>query len=86
MVNLNLCGSCDAGLPMSCTCETVDTVYIATNIERWLKARRDEYGSNVQLYSATEVARWTAIDNLLNEARDALVEGRWPWDRRDDDE
>jgi hypothetical protein len=45
-------------------------------LERWMKERRDEWtGLN---YKGRE---WRAIDTLLDEVREAGVEGYLPWQR-----
>ena len=50
---------------------------IADGIERWIKYRRDDYLQSDQ--------QWGALDSLLDEAREAFVQGWMPWQRMESD-
>lgn len=51
---------------------------VVEGIERWLKARRDEYPRHEH---GSEAASYYAIDKLLDELRDDAVEGWLPWEK-----
>ena len=46
---------------------------VAEGVERFLKHCRDEYPKNSP--------EWTALDNTLNDTREAAAEGWLPWQR-----
>lgn len=50
---------------------------IFEGIEKWLKARRDEYA----IEHGSEAASHYAIDKLLDELREDAAEGWLPWQK-----
>lgn len=46
------------------------------SLEKWLKERRDQY------IGATNPGYFNAVNELLDEVRDAGVEGFLPWQRQ----
>lgn len=58
-----------------------DNMRILTEVglERWLKARRDEWQGEDRKYSGP--GAYHVIDSLLNEVRESGAEGFLPWER-----